>query len=53
MTANPIAVTESTLAAAALKLMEERESQISVLPVLTHQNEIAGVLRIHDLVQTL
>lgn len=53
MTRNPSTVTDSTLAYDALRLMEERESQISVLPVVDSQGHALGILRIHDLVQTL
>ena len=53
MTRNPSTVTDSTLAFDALRLMEERESQISVLPVVDSQGQAMGILRIHDLVQTL
>jgi arabinose-5-phosphate isomerase len=52
MTRSPITVTESTLAYDALRLMEERESQISVLPVVDALGNALGLLRIHDLVQT-
>lgn len=53
MTHNPICVTSDTLAYDALRLMEERQSQISVLPVVDSQKNILGLIRIHDLVQTL
>ncbi len=53
MTQKPITIIETLLAYDALRLMEERESQISVLPVVNTAGEIAGLLRIHDLVQTL
>jgi arabinose-5-phosphate isomerase len=53
MTKNPTSVSDSLLAYDALRLMEERESQISVLPVVNTQGHAVGLLRIHDLVQTL
>lgn len=53
MTQNPVTVTESMLAYDALRIMEERESQISVLPVLNEKQELAGLLRIHDLFSNL
>jgi arabinose-5-phosphate isomerase len=52
MTRNPITVSEISLAYDALRLMEERESQISVLPVVNSSGIALGLLRIHDLVQT-
>ncbi|NDG83901.1 MAG: KpsF/GutQ family sugar-phosphate isomerase [Proteobacteria bacterium] len=53
MTRSPITVSGTTLAYDALRLMEERESQISVLPVVDSSGNALGILRIHDLVQTL
>ena len=52
MTQNPTTVGESHLAYDALRIMEERESQISVLPVVDSSGNASGLLRIHDLVQT-
>ncbi len=52
MTRSPITVEERSLAFDALRLMEERESQISVLPVVNSSGIALGLLRIHDLVQT-
>jgi arabinose-5-phosphate isomerase len=49
---SPTTVLPETLAFDALRLMEERESQISVLPVVDAQGNASGLLRIHDLVQT-
>jgi arabinose-5-phosphate isomerase len=53
MTQNPIKVSEDILAYDALRIMEERESQISVLPVVNSKNETVGILRIHDLFSNL
>ena len=53
MTQNPIKVSEDMLAYDALRIMEERESQISVLPVVNSKNETVGILRIHDLFSNL
>jgi len=53
MTKNPITVAESLLAYDALRIMEERESQISVLPVVNENQEAIGLLRIHDLFSNL
>jgi arabinose-5-phosphate isomerase len=52
MTKTPIVVHPELLAYDALRLMEERESQISVLPVVDSVGNALGLLRIHDLVQT-
>lgn len=52
MTKTPITVFGESLAYDALRLMEERESQISVLPVVDQNGDALGLLRIHDLVQT-
>ncbi|MCE5333364.1 MAG: KpsF/GutQ family sugar-phosphate isomerase [Desulfobacteraceae bacterium] len=51
MTANPVVVHEHRMAAEALNLMENRPSQISVLPVLDSQGKVSGIIRVHDLVQ--
>ena len=53
MTQNPITVSEYILAYDALRIMEERESQISVLPVVNENHEAVGLLRIHDLFSNL
>jgi arabinose-5-phosphate isomerase len=53
MTQNPVTVSENMLAYDALRIMEERESQISVLPVVNEKQELAGLLRIHDLFSNL
>jgi arabinose-5-phosphate isomerase len=53
MTRTPVTVLDTTLAYDALRLMEERESQISVLPVVDRSGNALGLLRVHDLVQTL
>lgn len=52
MTAGPVTTTPDTLAFDALKLMEERSSQISVLPVLNGDGECVGLLRLHDIVRS-
>ena len=50
MTARPKAVGPKTKAAEALDLMENREGQLSFLPVLDDEGGCVGVLRVHDLV---
>ena len=51
MTVNPISIKKTDLAYDALKLMEERKNQLSVLPVVENIKSI-GLLRLHDLVQS-
>jgi arabinose-5-phosphate isomerase len=52
MTAAPITVRADTLAFDALQLMENRESQISVLPVIDENGNRVGLLRLHDVVRS-
>lgn len=52
MTANPIVVTPETLAYDALQLMENRASQIAVLPVVDHEQRCLGLIRLHDIVRS-
>ncbi len=51
LTANPTVATPEMLAFDALKLMEERERQISVLPVVD-ETKVCGLLRLHDIVRS-
>ncbi|GAA6615439.1 SIS domain-containing protein [Scytonema sp. NUACC26] len=51
MTANPVTVTPDILAYDALKLMEDRPSQISVLPVVNAQQHCLGLIRLHDIIR--
>jgi arabinose-5-phosphate isomerase len=51
MTKKPTTVLNEDMAFDALKLMEERKSQISVLPVLNKKNKLVGLIRLHDIVQ--
>ena len=51
MTHSPISVAADTLAFDALRLMEDRPSQISVLPVIDDGGTCIGLLRIHDVVR--
>lgn len=53
MTTQPSTVTSDRLAAEALQMMENRPSQISVLPVVNGAGEWLGLVRLHDLVKTL
>ena len=52
MTADPITVAEQTLAIHAMERMERnRRKAIGVLPVVTEEGRMLGLLRLHDLVQ--
>lgn len=51
MTRNPITVGPEMKAEQALDLMENRPSQISVLPVVDSSGNWMGLLRLHDLVR--
>ncbi len=50
MTKNPITISKNDTAFKALEIMENRPSQINVLPVINEQQECIGVVRIHDLI---
>lgn len=50
-TRSPITVSPHTLAGEALSLMENREQQISVLPVVDEKMCCVGVVRVHDIVR--
>ena len=52
MTRNPVTVMPDELAYSALQLMENRPSQISVLPVVDAEKRCVGLLRLHDLVRS-
>ena len=53
MTSNPVSINIETSLLDTITTMEERESQISVLPVIKgNDNECVGLLRIHDVYQT-
>jgi arabinose-5-phosphate isomerase len=51
MTKNPIWISTGSKAIEALRLMEDRESEISELPVVNEKMEVMGLLRLHDLVK--
>jgi arabinose-5-phosphate isomerase len=51
MTSGPITTQASSLAFDALRLMEDRPSQISVLPVTDPERKCVGLLRLHDIVR--
>ena len=52
MTVSPVVVTPETLAYDALQLMEKRESQISILPVVDEDLKSIGLIRLHDIVRS-
>ncbi|MBA2339624.1 MAG: KpsF/GutQ family sugar-phosphate isomerase [Pyrinomonadaceae bacterium] len=52
MTREPIVVTPDLLAYEALRLMEDRPSQISVLPVVDDARRCIGLIRLHDIVRS-
>jgi arabinose-5-phosphate isomerase len=51
MTAQPVQTEPDALAYDALRAMEDRPSQISLLPVVSSAGELVGMLRLHDLVR--
>ena len=52
MTISPITVRPDSLAYEALRLMEDRPRQISVLPVIDEENRCMGLIRVHDIVRS-
>jgi arabinose-5-phosphate isomerase len=52
MTRNPIVASPELLAYDALRLMEDRPSQISVLPVVDGDRVCVGLIRLHDIVRS-
>lgn len=52
MTRNPITVFPDQLAYDALKLMENRPSQIAVLPVVDADQQCLGLIRLHDIARS-
>ena len=52
MSRGPITITSQMLAYEALQLMENRPSQISVLPVVDAAGMSIGLLRLHDIVKS-
>ena len=51
MNANPVAIEGETLVGEALRLMENRPSQIGVLPVIDRERKPLGLIRLHDIVR--
>ncbi|HEU4768476.1 MAG TPA: KpsF/GutQ family sugar-phosphate isomerase [Pyrinomonadaceae bacterium] len=52
MTRQPTVATPQLLAFDALRLMEDRSSQISVLPVVDENKICVGLIRLHDIVRS-
>ncbi|MFN2498230.1 MAG: SIS domain-containing protein [Pyrinomonadaceae bacterium] len=52
MTKDPVVADPTLLAYYALRLMEERSSQISVLPVVDGDRVCVGLIRLHDIVRS-
>ena len=52
MSREPIAIKVDSSLSEVISLMENRESQISVLPVVDKSNTCLGLIRIHDIYQT-
>lgn len=52
MTRDPIVASPDLLAYDALQLMEDRPSQISVLPVINQERICVGLIRLHDIVRS-
>jgi len=52
MTSKPVVATPELLAFDALQLMEDRPSQISVLPVVDGDQRCVGLIRLHDIVRS-
>lgn len=52
MTKNPVSITPNEKLTKALDLMENRPSQIAVLPVVDENGNAVGILRLHDLAKS-
>lgn len=52
MTKDPVYVMDTSPLSDAVSMMEDRQSQISVLPVVDERKACIGLLRIHDIYQT-
>ena len=51
MTPGPVTISPESKIGQAVRLMEERESQIAVLPVQSDDGALLGLLRLHDVYQ--
>lgn len=52
MTPKPITISPEVLLGEALAIMEERDSQINVLPVVDSNSRCIGVIRLHDIIRS-
>ncbi len=52
MTKKPIIISPDLVLGEALSIMEERKSQINVLPVVDENSNCLGVIRLHDIIKT-
>ncbi|MBM2813726.1 MAG: KpsF/GutQ family sugar-phosphate isomerase [Ignavibacteria bacterium] len=52
MTANPVTISSEAFLGEALGIMENRPSQINVLPVVDAKNKCIGVVRLHDILRS-
>jgi arabinose-5-phosphate isomerase len=52
MTREPVVTTADALAFDALRLMEDRPTQINVLPVVDRDRLCVGLIRLHDIVRS-
>ncbi|MBA3443131.1 MAG: KpsF/GutQ family sugar-phosphate isomerase [Pyrinomonadaceae bacterium] len=52
MTPDPVVASPDLLAYSALQLMEDRPSQIAVLPVVDDERRCVGLIRLHDIVRS-
>jgi arabinose-5-phosphate isomerase len=52
MTRDPVVTNPEMLAFDALRLMEDRPSQINVLPVVNAEGRCVGLIRLHDIVRS-
>jgi arabinose-5-phosphate isomerase len=52
MTRDPVVTNPEMLAFEALRLMEDRPSQINVLPVVNGDGTCVGLIRLHDIVRS-
>lgn len=52
MTKNPITINSDIFIGEAISIMSNRESQISVLPVVDTKNTCIGVVRVHDIIRS-
>jgi arabinose-5-phosphate isomerase len=52
MTRQPVVASPDMLAYDALRLMEDRPSQISVLPVVNERGTCVGLIRLHDIIRS-